>query len=241
MYRSAEITSLIYPLQELQDRVSLEVPAAFIKEEGIRESGDQQMARYGLMHYTRADNDPDGDEMDVQAIVERLAHEVLDDYEIVWEVTQDERGRNTLYTVITVTWPEEPQEEPFFAEAGYHTANDALDIVPLTVYADQDVYNVATDGNDFQVLLNGKKVLDDAPSAAYALGCLVPLLRDALTEIEINSGMEPSGANDFLAGIAVAFIDTPDLTDEAKEHFVKFFELTTLKDWEAATEEDSES
>ena len=240
MYRYAEITSLIYPLQELQDRMSLEVPAAFIKEEGIRESSDQLTAHYGLVYYTHADNDPDGDEMDVQPVLERLAHDVLDAYEVEWTVTNDDRGRNTLSTLITVMWPEELQEDPP-TDAGLRVANDAVDVVPLTIYADQDVYNVATDGNDFQVLLNGKKVIEAAPSAAYALGAMVPLLRDALVDIEVNNGMEPSAPNDFLAGIAMAIVDTPDMTDEAKEHFVKFYELTTLKDWEPAAGEEPES
>ncbi|KKN21807.1 hypothetical protein LCGC14_0921640 [marine sediment metagenome] len=238
MHRSAEVTSLISPLQELQDRVSLEVPTSFLKEEGIREADDQMTALYGIVYYAREDNEPQGDELDVAAVVDRLAEDVLSAYEVEWTVQHTGEGRSVLGAVIKVSWPQ--GQKPKEAAVQRH-ANDAMTVVPLTIYADQDVYNVATDGNDFQVLLNGNVVIDAAPSAAYALGAMVPLLRDALIEIEANNGMEPSPDNDFLAGSAASIIDNPNLTDEAKEHFVKFYELTTLRDWAASTEEDPES
>lgn len=235
MHRYAEITSLIYPLQELQDRVSLEIPTAFLKEEGIREATDQLTAKYAVVYYTTADNEPDGDEMDVRAVLERLAKDVMSSYEIVWDIQHDERSRSTQGTTVSVSWPEVPPEGP--REAMFRRANDAMDVVPLTIYADQNVYNITTDGNTFQILRNGQPAVQDAPSAQYALGALIPLLREELTEIENTNGMEPSPVNDFLAGLALSIIDTPEIPDEAKEHFVKFYELVTLRDFGAATEE----
>lgn len=229
MYRSAEIDSLSLPLQELQDRVSLEVPAGFMQEESIREAGDQQSARYGLIYYLREDNEPDGRRLDIQSIVKRLAEDVLSAYDVVWTISNDGRGRNTQRIDVTVTWPpKEEQEDEFFVGAA---TNDLLDVVPLTVYADNDVINIATDGNTFQVLVNGQRVLEDAPSAAFALGALVPLLRDALADIEFIGGIEPSAEHDFLEGIAPVLLDDPNIPDEAREHFITFLELTTLKDW----------
>jgi len=243
MQKFAEITSLVYPLQEIQDRASLEIPTEYFREESISESSDQQIAHYRLTYYVRADNDPSGETIDVRAKFDQIVPDVMrnNDYaDMVWEITEDERGRNERGITVTVTWEEDqPQEEPLFTGA-YRQANDAMSVVPLTVYADQDVYNVATDGNTFQVLHNGKPVVEDAPSAAYALGAMVPLLRDALQQIEHTNGMEPSGSNDFLAGIAMAIVDSPEITDEAKEHFVTFYELTTLRDWDAVTEDPDE-
>lgn len=233
MYRCAQIESLIYPLQELQDRVSLEIPAAYIKEESIRESTDQQSAKYGISYYETADNEPDGDEMDVTPVLERLAEDVMSGYEVDWDIQHDDRSRSTITTTVSVFWPEQPRE------AAFRQAGDELDVVPLTVYADQNVINIATDGNTFQVLLNGEKVVDDAPSAQYALGQLVPIMREQLEEIETTQG-SASSPNDFLAGMALTLIDSPTIPDEAKEHFVKFYETTTLKDFEAALEPDDE-
>ena len=233
MFRYAEITSLIHPIQELQDRISLEVPAKFIKEESIRESGNQRAAEYEIVSYAVADGAAAGEELDVQAVVERLAHDVFDPYEVEWDIQHRERNPNVFSTALTISFPDQQRQA-----ATARQANDAQAVVPLTIYADQSVFNVATDGNTFSILLDGTTVLEDAPSAQYALGAMVPMLRDALTEIEANNGMEPSGSNDFLAGIAATLIDA-NYTDEAKEHFVKFYELTTLRDW-AAAEEDPE-
>ena len=171
MYRSAEITSLISPLQELQDRISLEVPAAFIQEESIREADDQKTASYALVYHTREDNDPAGYELDVTAVLDRLAEDVLSSHEVAWNVDYDGRGYGELEASVVVAWPDAKEREASIVRR----ANDALDVVPLTVYADQDVYNVATDGNTFQILLNGNAVVGDAPSAAFALGafCLL--------------------------------------------------------------------
>lgn len=232
MYRYAEITSLIYPLQELQDRASLEIPAAFVKEEGIRESEDQRVAKYAIVYYRVANNEPAGDEMDVQPVLERLAQDVFSDYEVTWDIQHNERSRDTLETIVTVTWPEGHDAR----EASLRRADAPYDVFPLTVYADQDVYNVATDGGQFLVLKNGEPIVTDAPSPAYCLGSLVSILRDQLQEIEATAGVPTSPPNDFLAAMAMSVIDTPELADEAKEHFVKFYELTTLKDWEAEAE-----
>ncbi len=233
MFRYAEITSLIHPVQELQDRISLEVPAKFIQAESIRESDDRRTAEYEIISTP-------GSRLDVPGIVEKLAHDVMGPYGIEWDIQHQARGRDASATALTVSLPPAQTAHRAARTGAYRQANDAQQVVPLTIYADQDVYNVATDGNTFSVLLNGEVVFKEAPSAQYALGAMVPMLRDALTEIEANNGMEPSGNNDFLAGIASALIDTPDYTDEAKAHFVKFYELTTLKDWAAAEDEPKE-
>ena len=226
MYRSAELTSLLYPLQELQDRISLEVPATFLKDERIQESTDQNLARYSIAYYLTADNEPEGDEADIQSIVERLAENVLNDKEVLWDIKHGGSDRGVYETTVSVTWPEGTQPREASAAEPY-------DALPLTTYADQNVYNIATDGNTFFILKNGKAVVEDAPSPAYALGALIPLLREELLDIETTSGLQNSPPNDFLAGLAMSVIDTPDIDDEAKEHFVKFYELVTLTDFEA--------
>jgi len=235
MHRYAELTSLLYPLQELQDRISLELPAAFLKAEQIQEATDQKSARYAITYYLTADNEPGGDEVDVQGILERLATDVLDKKEVVWDIRHDEGDSGEYNTVVAVTWPE--GGPPTEREA---SATEPYDALPLTTYADQNVYNIATDGNTFFILKNGKAVVEDAPSPAYALGALVPLLRAELVDIETTSGLQSSPPNDFLAGLAMTIIDTPEITDEAKEHFVKFYELTTLTDFEAQDGEEIE-
>jgi len=232
MYRYAEITSLLFPLQELQDRVSLESPGKFRpKEEGFRESADQQVAHYSIVYYRTIDGEPGSSEVNAEPILERLAEDVFSEYDVDWDIQHSDRSRDTRETVVTVTWLEGSPRE-----AALRVADAPYDVFPLTIYADQDVYNVATDGNQFLVLKNGEPVVNDAPSPAYALGSLVSILREELDTIEATSGVPNSPPNDFLAAMAMSVVDTPDLPDEAKEHFVKFYELVTLKDFEAARE-----
>lgn len=233
MYRSAEITSLLYPVQELQDRVSLEIPAVFVKEEALRESEDQRVAKYAIVYYRTADNDPAGEKMDILPVLERLADDVMSEYDVVWDIQHNDRSRDTVEAVVTVGWPE---GHGTAREASLREADAPYDVFPLTIYCGQDVYNVATDGNQFLVLKNGEPVVDDAPSPAYCLGSLVSILREELDELEATAGVPTSPPNDFLAAMAMSIIDTPNLPDEAKEHFVKFYELTTLKDWDAEVE-----
>lgn len=233
MYKYAELTSLLYPLQELQDRISLELPAAFLKAERIQEAADQKSAKYSITYYLTPNNEPDGDVVDVQGILERLAADVLDEKEVVWDIRHSENKQGAHDTVVVVGWPKGSQPAERNA-----SATEPYDALPLTTYADQNVYNIATDGNTFFILKNGKAVVKDAPSPAYALGALVPLLRAELMDIETTSGLQNSPPNDFLAGLAMTIIDRPDMTDEAKEHFVKFYELTTLTDF--AAKEDGE-
>lgn len=232
MLRAAEVTSLLSPLQELQDRISLEIPPSFTHEESLSEATDQSNAHYSIIYYLTENNDPDGERMDVKGAVRRLAEDVLTEYEEVeWDIHHDKRSRDTHRLTVTVHWAEEPTTAAAEAEDGY-------DVFPLTTYAGQDVYNIATDGNSFVVLSNGHPVVE-APSAQYALGALVSLLRGRLTEMEAEAGFAASPPTDFLAATALSIIDDPGLSDEAKEYFVQFYELATLKDF-AALEEGNE-
>lgn len=224
MHIYAQIESLIYPLQELQDRVSLEVPAAFVKEESIRESDDQHIATYAITYYGTEDNDPQGESMDVKKVVAQLAKDVMRQYpEIHYETENNERARNTTTTSVIVTWSDR--------QASYRRADAPLKALPLTIYAQEDVYNIASAGGTFSILKNGEAIEDDLPSPAFALGVLINYLQDDLTKIEAAAGLEASPPTDFLAGIATNIVNTPDLPDEAKEHFVDFYELVTLKEF----------
>jgi hypothetical protein len=232
-----QIESLIYPLQELQDRLSLEVPASFIREESIRESADQQKATYSMMHYLTEDNAPDDENpatLDVEPIVEALAEDVLGKYEnITWDMYTDELSRSTRDTVVSVYWTDNDTR----TAATEQIDGVPYDVVPLTIYAGDRVYNLATDGNSYVILKDGQVLVEDLPSPAFALGQLVPHLREELAKIENTEGIEPSSEDDFLAGVASTVVDMPDVSDEAKEHFVQFYELTTLKDWDATQDE----
>lgn len=239
MLRLADkIESLIYPLQELQDRLSLEIPASFIREESIRESADQQKAVYSLVHYLTEDNASDSENpatLNVEPIIKATAHDVLDAYEnIEWDIFTDDLSRDTKDTVVSVYWAEETLDRTATTE---QVEGVPYDLIPLTTYAADHVYNVATDGNTYVILLDGKIIVEDLPSPAYALGQLITYLQDELAEIENTEGIEPSDPADFLAGAAQAVVDMPDLSDDAKEHFVRFYELTTLRDWDAASED----
>lgn len=231
-----QIESLIYPLQELQDRLSLEVPASFIREESIRESADQRKATYSMVHYLTEDNAPDSENpatLDVEPIVDALAEDVLGKYEnIEWDMYTEELSRSTRDTVVSVYWSDQERTADTEQIGGV-----PYDVIPLTIYAGDRVYNLATDGNTYVILKDGQVLVEDLPSPAYALGQLVPHLRSELAEIENSEGIEPSSNNDFLAGIATTVVDMPDMPEDAKEHFVQFYELTTLKDWDAAQDE----
>lgn len=239
MLRLADkIESLIYPLQELQDRLSLEVPASFIRGESIRESADQQKAVYSMVHYLTENNAPDSEDpatLDVEPIIKALAHDVFDAYEnIDWDIYTDELSRDAKDTMVSVYWAEETENRTATTE---QVEGVPYDVIPLTTYAADHVYNVATDGNSYVILRDGKVLVDDLPSPAYALGQLITFLQDELAEIENTEGIEPSDPADFLAGAAQAVVDMPDLSDDAKEHFVRFYELTTLRDWDAMSED----
>lgn len=227
MLRYAELDSLIYLLQELQDRVSLEVPAAFVKEESIREATDQNVAKYSIVYYDTANNEPDGDELDVEPIVDRLAKDVMETYAVDYDVDHVGRSRNSHETVVTVRWDDQRKAQFRKADVGPTAA------LPVTIYVGQDVYNLTTDGQTYAILKNGEPVVQAAPSPAYALGAMLGVLQAALPDVETSESMPPSPPTDFLAGLAMHIVETPGISDEAKEHFVQFFELVTLHDFEA--------
>ena len=228
-----EIDSLIYPLQELQDRISLEVPAAFIQEESIRESTDQHIAYYSLLYYLKEDNKPDGKTFNVKKVVDRLAKEVLSEKDVMYQITHDEQGRNTREFVVKVTYPE---DRPKTASLRFASKWSPL---PFTTYVGEDVYNLATDGASFAVLKNGNVVAENLPSPAYALGAAMDPLQKALFDIEELEGYS-SPPNDFIAGSAQSILENNDVPEGAKEHFVKFYELVTLKDFAASEEPEDE-
>lgn len=227
--RLAAADSLLYPLQELQDRVSLEVPATYIKEEGIRESADQQVAKYTIIYYLTEDDEPDGDELNIKSIIDRLARDVLDTYPIEWEAQHTNRNRNTYQTVVTLRWPNEKRQ----ASVRRHADEELMTVLPITTYVGDDVYNLTTDGQSFFILKNGDAVVE-APSPAYAVGSLLSILRAILPDLEFAQNLPKSPPHDFLAGAAMGIVDSPELSDAAKEHFVKFYEMVTLKDGDVA-------
>lgn len=229
MLRHAEIESLIYPLQDLQARVGLSVPAEYVDKEVINEAPDGASAYYSLTYYRRAGNDPKGKILNIEPILNQLVGDALAEYNVTWDVTSTPQGRNATTTTVTIQRGGESKKE------ATHVASVPYDVVPFTVYVDQDVYNLATDGNTFVLLKNGDVLVDDLPSPQYAFGTLVSYLREALDEVERTEGVE-SPTNDFIAGLAMTLVDTPEISDEAKEHFIQFYELTMRQDFEAAGE-----
>ena len=221
------LQSLVYPLQELRDRLNLEITAPFVKEEEIQEAGDQQSARYTLAVYTTVRGSGQGEKKDFEPIVTRIAQDVFGNYDVEWEMHPVQRSRNTQEFAITIF--------PAVRQARFRGAASPYNVIPLTVYVDEDVYNLATDGRAFVVLKNGE-VLLEAPSPAYALGALCALAPQALDGLQQTQDLAKSPPHDFLAGLATAVLDWPGIPDEAKEHFVRFYELTTLRDFEAQQE-----
>lgn len=221
--------SLIYPLEELQDRISLEVPASYIKEESIRESADQNQARLQVVWYRTEDNKPDGQEMNVAAKIEPLVKDVMENKPVTYDIMTEGRSRNTFMTMVTLTWPSK--------EARVAAATTAADI-PFTFYVGENVFSFETDGNTYSLLKNGEVLVDDLPSLSFALGVAVDPLKEELGELVDEPGEER--VIDFLSGAASTIIDSEVIPEAAKEAFVTFFELTTNKDLEAVVGEDEE-
>ena len=211
-------------VEDLRNVLSLEIPASFVKQELIQESDDQRTAAYRLTWYSRANNEPNGDQLDIGTIIDDAAADLLGrQYDLDFKIGHEDEGKLNTSTV---------RAQSKTREASMRSA-DADTAIPLTLYVGQDVFNVAIDGDSFAVLQNGDLIEAGLPSVPYALGRLTVHALHHLPDIEAEAAVDAGHPNDFLAGIAEAIIDAPDVTDEALEHFVTFYEMVTLRDFEA--------
>ncbi len=237
MFRLAQETdSLLEPLQELQDRISLEVPPSYVKEEHIRESSDQQTANYVITWYTTEDADPTGDDLDVETIIESMTASVLNSKEgVEWDMSSEPIGTNTFRSSIQVK----------FTPTTANVLKIAQDIspaaeAPVSFYIADDVYGVdSPDQLEYRILKNGEVYSDGYDSLPDALGGMFGEVLSAVQDMEMEKGEDPNTVRgDFLLGIADLIMGDEAISEEAKEHFVVFVELLTNRDVEAYTEED---
>jgi hypothetical protein len=223
--------SLIYPLEELQDRISLEVPASYIKEESIRESSDQQQARLQIIWYTTEDNDPEGQQLNVAKKITPIVEDVMANKPVNYDIMSESRSRNTYMTMVTLTWADDKVAR---TAAEVTTANE----VPLTFYANENVYSFLLDGTTVSLLKNGGVLADGFDSLAQAFGAATAPLVDEIATISNVPGEDV--LIDSLFGAAEYVVDSDALSDKAKESFVDFFELATNKDFDAVIREEDE-
>jgi hypothetical protein len=221
LYAQTPISSLVLPLRELRDRISLEVPDTFIQEESIRESADQQTASLLIVWYEREDNRPDGEFLDVKSIIDRLVEDVLSDKPIDYERTEDEKKQNVTQTLIKLYWDETKTAAvpPEFPEA------------ELFVDFGENEYEIVDDGDSFTVLRNGEVSDDKQPSIAYALGTLTGRALDDLAEAGKADAYDQVD-QDFLLAVSQFLIDSPIVPDDdVRDLFVEFVELVTNREF----------
>jgi len=110
-------------------------------------------------------------------------------------------------------------------------STDQVRPIPITFYVGDDVISLAMDGDTFAILKNGDILETDFPSPGFALGAMVKYVAESMISLE-NDGSIPSSPNsDLVAGMAELLVDLPDVSKEAKNHFIKFYEMVTLKDF----------
>lgn len=221
--------ALMLPIQELQDRISLEIPASYVQEENVEALPDEVAAELQLTWYRRENNAPDGAELDGVTILNQLAEDVLETKGLVYDVRHERRGRNEFVSTVRVELPPD-----------YHGAavNDEpvpqvqpqSDQVPLVVYCGEDVLGVEFDGSTFAVTRNGELAVDDLASPAEAFGAMLRFCLPALQDLALSQD-GATALQDYLAGSAATLIDSADVSPEAQEAFVVFYELLTLREF----------
>ena len=225
LHAQNELSSLVEPLRELRDRISLEVPDTFIQEESIRESADQQTASLMIVWYEKEDNKPEGEFLDVKSIIDRLTEEVLSDKSVEYETTEDEKKQNVTQTLIKVYLDESraAASPPEFPE------------VELFIDFGENEYEVIDDGDSFSVLRNGEVADDKQPSVAYALGTLAGhVLQDAAEANEADSETFVQADQDFLLAVSAFLANSPMIPDDdVRSLLIEFVELATNREFPA--------
>lgn len=223
LYAQSDISSLVEPLRELRDRISLEVPDTFIQEESIRESADQQTAALLIVWYEKEDNEEDGEFLDVKSVIERLVEEVLSDKPIAVEITDDEKKQNVTQTLVKVYWDESRTAAvpPEFPEA------------EMFVDFNGNEYEIVDDGDSFTVLRNGEVADSKQPSLAYALGTLAGhVLQDTAEANEADSESYVQADQDFLLSVSQFLADSPMIADSSvRDLLVEFVEMVTNREF----------
>jgi hypothetical protein len=222
-YAQSDISSLVEPLRELRDRISLEVPDTFIQEESIRESADQQIATLLIVWYEREYNEPEGEFLAVKSVIDRLADEVLSDKPVAVEITDDEKKLGVTQTMVKVYWDETKTAAvpPEFPEA------------ELFVDFGDNEYEVIDDGDSFTVLRNGEVADDKQPSIAYALGTLAGhVLQDSAEANEADQEAFVQADSDFLLSVSQFLATSPMVADDGvRDLLVEFVELVTNREF----------
>lgn len=222
-YAQSDISSLVEPLRELRDRISLEVPDTFIQEESIRESADQQTATLLIVWYEREDNEPEGEFLDVKSVIDRLVDEVLSDKPVAVDITDDEKKLGVTQTMVKVYWDEKRTAAvpPEFPEA------------ELFVDFNGNEYEIIDDGDSFSVLRNGEVSEDKQPSIAFALGTIAGLvLQDSAEANEADQEAFVQADSDFLLSVSQFLATSPMVAnDDVRDLLVEFVELVTNREF----------
>lgn len=219
-------------IEALRNRLTLEIPASYIREETIRESDDQDEASYVLTWYRHADAEEEASTINAAEVIEEAAKHLIGlDYEMPYKIGHRKVADGVYRTAVIVRMPKGEGEK---RESSIRGAS-IDESVPVTLYLGSDVYNVGIDGAEFALLKNGHLIEAGLPSVSFSLGRLIFHALSELPTIESENAIEASDPTDFLVGIAQAVIDSPDIDEEALAHFVAFYEMVSLQDFDAMT------
>jgi hypothetical protein len=228
-------------LRGFQDRLSLLVPEAVMKEESLAEGLDQRTARYTLVWY----NEPEKNaKVNVRKTVSDLCDQLFGDREdLTYEVGDTQRSVDTSQIMITLENLEEESER----EAGIKQAAQPVRPfqIPFVLDFQDNIYRIESrDGSEtFVVLRNGDVVEDGCPSVSAAFGKLTKhLLVDLSFAEEISSTQQSLDSidKDFIESVAQYLANSPVVTKEAAKHLTAFVELVTNRVFEPDTEDAQE-
>lgn len=206
----------------------LEVPEEHTKGEDIRESPDRSTAGLTLVWYNREDGEPEGEELDVEPIVDRLADEVLSKYPVAWTVSHEPQDLYTFESYVKLRWADDAEMSTAAADTPADTSIDPYQVSMSIGGTDFQLYT--HHGTDWEVLRAGEPVESDLEGVAAAFGALVQHGLDELTALGMEEG-NPSATVDmnleFMSSIVDMLLASPIVTDEAREHLITFVEMVT--------------